>query len=383
MSFIGVAINDTIWPKPARDSPWPECDSHFQFKTNEGVLYTAQIKMRPTLATTINVHRVGMYYPLHSTPGAAFKLDSIDGNMGVGSIVWRGQTRVRVLEQQTMNLNELLLVSQYSTKCHGSSKTQQSSFIPTISKLSPSKLSPSKMNPVRPVRRPITAIAVGPLDLIMTQLYNLSPSHDNPVTLVITHQPVSGLCLRKFDDMDSLSLPNAFKPQGSMSMNARRNSCGVEAVFNVGFTVDANTFNEAPSNVDLSQFVEDSPTRPSRDSYLHETGGGNDIPTHVMHNVLQWKAPHLVIQNDYHNLPLGESSFWVDRQFAVILIPVCGGHYVSIERIDYNNQTTWCLREGRGNVLLDFINFPNGGNPQRYIPNAASKKRGLSHLQYK
>jgi hypothetical protein len=156
----------------------------------------------------------------------------------------------------------------------------------------------------------------------------------------------------------------------------------VEAVNNAGFKATAAIFNQqvAPG-VDARQFlVQERTVSHDGDDYIDNTGGGNNIPPHQMFlamqilshdNGLQMEdtSPHLFRQ------AIGTREFWVGHQWAIVQIPVGGGHWVSMEKIMYMGQPAICLREGRGKMMYDFITSPDDGCRETLPAGMASGKR--------
>jgi hypothetical protein len=217
---------------------------------------------------------------------------------------------------------------------------------------------------------PLTAICVGDLATTHAKLLELSPNYLQPITLLVTHKEQSHLVLRAFDNLGDISAPSAFATQGSMDEGNQGRSCGVEAAFNAGFLgVRAADFNRSNgAGVDAAPFRarEQSQEADAGDDYMGNTGGGNNIPPNQMHATLQSRSD-LPLEPDFHPhvQQLNTAAFWSGRMWAVILIPAARGHWVSMERIIYRGQEAFCLREGRGTVTYDFVNFPNDGNPRR------------------
>jgi hypothetical protein len=266
-----------------------------------------------------------------------------------------------------MLLYDLLVVNQYSTQ-DGQSKQEHSSDIPKLVSTPPKETKKifGQHNDF------ITAISVGQVYDIYTSMCQLSPRCCNPITLVITHKKLTASTnLRTFDTLDSISM--IFKSQGSMSGDNKRSSCGVEAVFNVGFIhVTSNDFNKcAAPGIDINDFFIHS----SNDDFLDNSGGGNNIPVNQMFLTLQ-DLSGFTLEDNFHSFvnKIHTTDFWNGRQWAVVLIPACGGHWISIEKILFNGQEALCLREGRGTTMFDYVNFPNDGHPRSLLQSGKRKR---------
>jgi len=230
------------------------------------------------------------------------------------------------------------------------------------------KSSPSRKNPIR--GNPTTAIAVSTnVDDVYAKLIELSSHHDAPVVLAMTHEKMAkeALVLREFSNMEAIA--ERFYRQGIMDEDEQGLSCGVEAVNNAGFTVDASAFiQQAADGVDTDSFIVDRVARGRNhdgDDYIDNTGGGNNIPTNQMFLTLQSLLAHEGLQIDsaswHHTKDLiGTPEFWESHKFAIVQIPACGGHWVAMEKIMYIGQPAVCLREGRGTVTYDFVTSSDG-----------------------
>jgi len=214
------------------------------------------------------------------------------------------------------------------------------------------------------VGKATTAIAVGKLDDIYNLICELSP-RQSPITLVISHVPEEELSMRSFNNLVEIS--SLFKEQGSMDTKGEGRSCGVEAVFNCGFVnVSAESFDMAGgAGVNVDDFMgEANKTHDAMDEFLFNSGGGNNIPPYQMWTTLQNISGFTMEHSLHDGIPIVHTpKYWKGRKFAVLRIPACKGHWISVEKIVYCGQEVFCLREGRGNMVYDFVNFPENGNP--------------------
>jgi hypothetical protein len=372
----GKALDDVVYITGANAREWPVSDSPFSYSTQDGMYYGVQM-MKQALATTISSHRVGKYYPIEGTHKAA-KVVEINCDEAHVRIEYDAQARVISPREATYPLTKLLLVKDYSNKT-GQVKMTHSSDIPKLTS-TPRKGGSMSSSPKKlPVRGPrVMAIAVGSPEQVCPLTLGLSAGEDaDPITLVITHEPVieSDMEFREFNSMDELA--QIFFKQGTMDQADQGLSCGVEAVCNAGFDVTARDFTQqAAHGVDMRSFVAREHTTDSdaNDSYLNQTGGGNRIPPHQMQLTMGHisgmpidQSPHL-IRNE-----IGTSAFWKNHKWAIVHIPVGGGHWISWERIVYNGQDAVCVREGRGNTMYDFITTPDGGEER--LPATGKRKR--------
>ena len=216
---------------------------------------------------------------------------------------------------------------------------------------------------------PLTAICVGDLATTYAKLLELSPGYAQPITLLVTHVEQPNLALRAFGNLGDISSPSAFARQGTMDEGNQGHSCGVEAAFNSGFDVRAADFdhsNVAGVDANLFRARERGQEADAGDDYMDGSGGGNNIPPNQMYATLQGRFDFPLEKNFHLQVQqLNTAAFWAGRMWAVILIPAAGGHWVSMEKIIYDGREAFCLREGRGTVMYDFVKFPIGGNPQR------------------
>lgn len=364
---LGVVLrNDVICIKGYGDH-WPDDEAAFSYKCDTKTYYGGQ-KMASSLKTTVKRHKEGMYYPIKNTR-YAFKIGSIQDGYARGTVTHDGKSEC-VPEEKTIPLKDLLLVSEYSSTDSsefGGSQELHSSEIPRVI-------------PTPPIRDPsgrlqsgpsIPAIVVGPIDRVYEKLRQLSSQTDNPITLVVTHENEPGAKLRSFDSMPRIA--SAFKRQGSMDEGTQGMSCGIEAVYNVGFeSVSAKDFDRsAADGIDPAEFVASG----MADDYLSHTGGGNNIPPNQMYTALDCLSEFHIEKNFHlHVSHLHTDEFWSERQWAVILIPACSGHWVSIEKIIYCTRVTFCLREGRGNTMYDFVKHSVSGEP-KHLPSTGVKRK--------
>ena len=335
--------------------------------------------MKYGLATTETEHEVGYFYPIKGTIQAGM-ITKIEGDRASVIVKYHGRSKSFFPKEETFPLTSLELLTEY-TSLKGVATTQSTSVIPTISntpskKSSPSrksppsrKSSPSRKNTIR--GNPTTAIAVSTnVADVYAKLVELSSRHEQPVVLAMTHEGLPGdaLVLREFSDMNAIA--ELFYKQGIMDAEGDQGlSCGVEAVNNAGFTVDASAFiQRAADGVDTDSFMVDEGERRHNhdgDDYIDNTGGGNNIPTHQMYLTLQSLVEQQGLQIDstpwHHTKDLiGTPEFWESHQWAIVQIPACGGHWVSMEKIMYMGQPAVCLREGRGKVTYDFVRSSDG-----------------------
>ena len=228
----------------------------------------------------------------------------------------------------------------------------------------------------RPIRNATPAIVIADAATAYSFLANLSDSN-NPVTAVITPESSPFVNnIRQFVDMEAIS--NEFNSQGSME-NVKRApkqstqrlgmSCGVEAVNNAGLKITASEF-YAAHEAGASDCVVDGRVE---DDHIDT---GNYISIKRMFDTLNNHYPLKLDQGTHtNNNKIGESDFWTGRQWAIVLLPVCNGHWVSLEKIIYRGREAICLREGRGNATYDFSN-PGGGHEKRLRAGVGKRKRG-------
>lgn len=362
----GKVVNDTICVRGNRGREWPKVDAKFSYiDTNGNTRYGMQ-QMKYGLSTTETKHKVGHYYPIRGTNNAV-KIMNIYGDRAFVRVMYHGSSECLFPKEETIPLTSLQLVTEY-TSLEGVAKTQSTSVIPNISntpsKDSPSKnSSPSRKNAIR--GNPTAAIVVSTnVDDVYSHLVNIS---NGPVVLAMTHtqMPEGALVFREFSDMKALA-ENLYT-QGIMDEGDQGRSCGVEAVNNAGFKVDASAFiQQAADGVDTDSFMVDDGARGrNHDDYIDNTGGGNNIPPHQIYLTLKKYVERQGMQMDstpwhYTKELIGTPEFWKGHQWAIVQIPACGGHWVSMEKIMYMGQPAVCLREGRGTVTYDFVTSSDG-----------------------
>ena len=364
----GKAVNDRIYVGGLGGRDWPGTEAPFSYVSTNGKTRYGVQHIKYGLLTTENEYQVGCFYPIEGTIEAA-RVESIDKEMrrAFVSIMFNGRDTCVNPQQKWIPLQSLLLLKQY-THLDGTPKTQSSSYVPKISSTPPKKDSPSSVrnNPIRGV--PITAIAVGTNVVdVYAKLIGLSSDYADPILLAMTHEemPENLLMLREFHDIDSLT--KSLYKQGVMDEDNQGFSCGVEAVNNAGFTVTASDFyQQAAHGVDTDAFmVAERDRGRNHDHFIDQTGGGNNIPPHQMFLTLERLMENQgqkIDTRSWHHIrdDIGTPLFWVGHQWAIIQIPACGGHWVSMEKIMYMGQPAVCLREGRGTVTYDFITSPGG-----------------------
>lgn len=363
----GKAVKGRICVRGSGGRDWPEVEAPFSYISTGGQTRYGVQRMKYGLPTTETEHKVGLFYPIKGTVEAS-KITKIEGDMASVLVKYHGRSECFFPKEETFPLTSLQLVTEY-TSLEGVAKTQSSSVIPNISNIpskkdSPSKKSsPSRKNAIR--GNPTTAIVVSTnVADVYAKLVELS---NDPAVLAMTHEqiPEGALVLRKFSDMNAIA--ELFYTQGIMDEDDQGLSCGVEAVNNAGFTVDASAFiQQAADGVDTDSFMVDERGRGrNHDDYIDNTGGGNNIPTHQMYLTLQSLVEQKGLQIDstpwHHTKDLiGTPEFWEGHQWTIVQIPACGGHWVSMEKIMYMGQPAVCLREGRGTVTYDFVTSSDG-----------------------
>lgn len=331
--------------------------------------------MKGCLLTSVNEHRVKHFYPVDDDKDLlACRIIRIVDDMAEVRVTHSGNEQIDDGPVKQYPLTKLLLVSQYSS-VNGEKKKEHSSKIPKLLP-TPTKPKNTKASKSRPIRSSIPAIVIGPFNIVANKAKELSPNDAQPITLVITHQEKRGLTIPTVT-MDELS--SNFKSQGSMDMGNQGRSCGVEAVINAGFAgVTADDFNKvAAEGIDPDPFI-CSPQGlatddvEANDAFVNNSGGGNNIPPNQMFATLQVVAAPLEIDQNMHFHDISSSDFWKNRNWAILAIPACGGHYVAMRKVIIYDQEAICLFEGRGNVVYDFINEPLFGAPVRL---AGKRKR--------
>lgn len=385
----GKPIGDVIYISGAGRDHWPSVEAPFSYTNEGGRIYYGLQQIRHALPTSVNHHLVDKYYPIKGT-NKACQIVSIEGDQALVNVKYDAQAQVVFPRQEKYPLSMLLLVKDYSSPC-GRVKEGHSSVIPHITGTPPktsdhskgsndrsiSKCPGIKKPPMRGARVP--AIVVGNPNEVYAKLIELSPGEDDPVTLAITHKGVSGdmLTPRTFNNMTEIS--ELYYKQGSMDESNQGLSCGVEAVCNTGFEVTAGDFvKQAAVGVDASAFVarELAEDADAHDDYMDNTGGGNNIPPNQMFSTMEGLSSFVMDPSPHRARELlGEPNFWQSHQWAIVQIPVCGGHWVSMEKIIYRGQPAVCLREGRGNTMYDFITSPDGGGGERLPLGMCSNKR--------
>lgn len=368
----GKAVKGRVYVRGSRD--WPKEEGSFYYITKDGQTRYGKQRMMYGLPTTDDKHEVNMYYPIRGTNEAA-RITSIerheDGDDTATVIVlYFGSSKYFFPREETYPLSSLELVMEYTSEM-GDPRTQSTSKIPNISNTPLNKGSPcKKRSPLR--ENGTTAIAVSTrVNDVYNLLLGLSSHDKQPVVLAMTHDEVPKewlqLRLRQFSNMEAIQ--RLFYKQGIMDEGNQGLSCGVEAVNNAGFTVVASAFSQrAAHGVDVGSFIVSEGERDRNhdgDDYINSTGGGNNIPPHQMFLTLKSLVEQQGLQMDstpWHRIPelIRTPEFWVGHQWAIVLIPACGGHWVSMEKIIYNGQAAICLREGRGKVTYDFVTSSDG-----------------------
>lgn len=360
----GKAVQGRICIRGSGGRDWPEVEAPFYYISMDGQTRYGVQHMKYGLPTTETKHEVGRFYPIKGTVEAA-KITEIEGDRASVIVKYHGRDTCVFPRKTSIPLSSLLLVDEY-TSLNGVPKTESTSMIPKIANTPPKKGSPARKQTIR--GRQTTAIAVGTNVVdVYARLIELSSDHEHPVILAMTHaeMPEDSLVLREFPDMNSIA--RLFYTQGIMDEDDQGLSCGVEAVNNAGFRVTASSFSQqAAHGVDTDAFMVAKGGRGrNHDHFLDQSGGGNNIPTHQMYLTLETLVAEQGLEMDprpWHHIRdlIGTPEFWVGHQWAIVQIPVCGGHWVSMEKIMYMGQPAVCLREGRGTVTYDFITSPDG-----------------------
>ena len=368
----GIPLKDVIHITGSNGRTWPANDSPFSF-TEDGTTYFGDQKMKHALPTTVRRHQLGKFYPIAGTKSACTIIsmdfdEALPHPQALVSVEYDAQAKIVFPYQKVYPLSKIMLLGDYSS-IYGEQKTKHSSDIPKLNNTPPKKkksVSPKK-NPCRGTLT--TAIAVGTAEDIYAKLIELSPDATKAVTLAITHEEVGPetLPLRNFETMDDIA--QVFYKQGVMDEEEQGYSCGVEAVCNAGFAVRARDFVRVEDEGFVaSEFGGDAD---AQDDYMNNTGGGNNIPTNQMYRTMENLSPILMDQSPHLvATQIGTSAFWWGHHWAIVRIPVCGGHWVSMEKIIYNGQEAICLREGRGNTTYDLMNTSTC-LPQRLPPGGA------------
>ena len=223
-------------------------------------------------------------------------------------------------------------------------------------------------------QRRVCGICVGSVQDCMTHLKSLS-SGARRITALITHAPQNDveLHVRHFADMDHLK--SGFHSQGSLELQPSRDgrlkgrTCAVEALANVGLSVEQRSFSVAFDMAHGERTAADTQAVCEAAS-LDASTGGNDVPAWQMMQAMR-DATGWQVDESQNKWMEGEednvycSSFWTGRRFAIFHLPVCSGHWVSLERITYTalRVEAYALREGRGRWAYDHITHPVDGGP--------------------
>lgn len=363
----GMAVNGRVCVMGSNGHKWPSYDeAPFSYTSKNGDTRHGKQLMKGGLPTTEFKHELACYYPIKDTIEAA-QVVSIEGESATVLVKFNGCDTVVKPQKRLLLLSSLLLVDEYTT-LNGIPRTTQASSVPRIASTPPKTGLTPRMGPIR--GELTVAIVVGwvtEVADIHSKLVQLSPDAKDAVTLAITHEEVhpESLVLRKFSDMKEIS--DEFYKQGIMDEGNQGLSCGVEAVNNTGFKVTASSFNQqAAIGVDKEDFMVAEGERPRNhdgDDYLEQTGGGNNITCHEMFLTMKTLVEEQGMKmntSPMHHIKdsIGTPEFWVGHQWAIVQIPVCGGHWVSMEKIMYKDQPAVCLREGRGKVTYDFTTSP-------------------------
>jgi hypothetical protein len=375
--FCGtIGDNNIIYPKIKKQLEWDvphEQQVTFEFAF-EGLTYSAAVMMQPLKPTTYNRYVTRVYYPMKSEQYTAFYVDIIEGEHAHGNIQFRGSHPVD--EPTTIvPLTDLLLLRDYAKPLDaGSTQQISSTLIPTVSPLSPQVAADQRKvvankaaNHMGALHNVVAGIVVGPLHKVMQHLKKISQKtptckqnnmESETKLLTVTHEP-GEFEPRVFTDPEALTAHNVFKAQGSLSVDSQqRNSCGVEAAYNCGFTkITADDYAQHlyPATIDPIPFIATNSNQfanqsDARDSYIFDTGGGNNITPTNMYETIK-TISLLDVSDNFFQHAIESDAFWESRQWAIVLIP---GHWVSLERIIYANEKVWCLRDGRGNVIFDY-----------------------------
>ncbi len=224
----------------------------------------------------------------------------------------------------------------------------------------------------------VCGICVGSVEVCMQHLKSLSRGHKQRISTLITHKPQAEVedCVRHFTDMDHLK--SEFHRQGSLELTPaldgryKGRTCAVEALTNVGLAVLQSSFS-VPFNMALQGRTAVDTQAVQEAASLDASTGGNDVPAWQMMQAMRdasgWPVDEC--QNkwmDSEEDNVYSSSFWTGRRFAVFHLPVCSGHWVSMERIQYTARRVkaYVLWEGRGRLAYDFITHPDDGRRHHF-----------------
>lgn len=327
--------------------------------TIDGLLFNAPVRIAPHHVTTFQSVQKNHHYPMDSDPFKTFKVTSLEADRAQVEIVHDGTAPTKgvlkeVAVEDLLPLCKYAVPSKDTVKGGGAPKEYRD-----LKDLPKGGLPPKRMC-TRPVSKP-PGITVNNLSLTIEALKRLSPGA-KPITLVITHEDDS-LPLRQFTPE---SLKSSFHSQGSLATpGSSGGSCGKEAAANLGIMITDEDLNENRHNLAVGDaesfcyFV--NKVAGCEDTYSCDRNG-SDIPPQqlllTLRSVCARECTGTVSteQSMHHNVDcLQDPGFWCRRRWAMIFIPVCGGHWVSIERILYTarpgeEEEKWCLREGRGHL---------------------------------
>jgi len=369
MRHLGLAIGASgrLCAKGHGWREWPERPCPFSF-TYEGRKFygNQQMFLKGEMMTSVKHHEKDLYYPRAGT-NLTYRITSIneDGKTARVLLVYDGCASVTGVVEETLLLSQLLLVSHYSSD-KPPPETIASSTPANNGQPGPPATRGQGIRKERSTQ--ICGIAVGSLDEVYPRLIELSADFVNPVTLVFTHEMKHDLNLRVYANMKEIN--KTFFPQGFFGSRSGNLTCGVEAVNNLGFEADIDSF-----TLDPEQMREFTTQDGSKDNFLTSIAG-NSIAANQMFVALTRLA--LSLQQavvHHHGNEIGTAAFWQHRQWAVVHIPACNGHWVAMEKINYKGQQAFCLREGRGTVMYDFITpgYPVGG--EKISQNVNNKRK--------
>ena len=350
---------------------WPKRSCPFSYTYEERTFYGEQrMPFNKGMLTSVKHHEKDLYYPRAGT-NLTYRITSIneDGETARVLLAYDGCASVTGAVEETLLLSQLLLVSQYSSDKPPPETIASSTPANNGQPVQPATRgqgSHREMSTRRSTTR-ICGIAVGPLQPVYSHLIGLSAEFDNPVTLVFTHEMKPDLNLRVYANMKEIS--KTFIPQGFFGSRNGNLTCGVEAVNNLGFEADTDSFTLNPEQM-RGFTTQDG----SGDNFLHSIAGNNIAANQMFVTLtrLALSSQQAVVYDNGNGI--GTATFWQQRQWAVVHIPACNGHWVAMEKINYKGQQAFCLREGRGTVMYDFITpgYPACGEE---IPRNVNNKR--------
>jgi len=361
----GKALQDKMYVRVlkhvSRDDhkQWSQHSIRF---TVDDLSFKAPVRIAPNHVTTFSEVKKDHHYPMESEPFKTFKVTSLQADRAQVEIVHDGTARTKGVLKEVA-VQDLLPLCKYAVP---TTEIVKGGGAPGLRKefrdlKDLAKGLPAKRICTRPASKP-PGITVNNLDMTIEALKRLSPGAQ-PITLVITHEEDS-LPLRQFTPE---SLKSSFHAQGSLATpGSSGGSCGKEAAANLGIMITDDDLNQNRHNLGVGSDAESfcrfvNKVAGCQDTYSCDRNGSDIPPQQLLLTLRSVCARELIAtvsaeQSMHHNINrVQDPGFWCHHRWAMIFIPVCGGHWVSIERILYTaplgeEVEKWCLREGRGYV---------------------------------